>query len=584
MRFSFHGDPAFAGDGGAELHKVFALHHWKSLEKCDGRYVAQGGAALAKNCLAALCEEWHVAMSTAVVHFEPSAETLDSVDCVRFVGGGGLITYCKPDGVTFVHTLNTESGLCRKLLGMYGATGVAAVQHALISRAGASGRPHPLFGALCSVLSNIPEDVRTKAAPAVAVALRFSLARAATRRKLQEAEQEQTTMDLRCDVCAESEPSPLQQLSDLSSALPPLPPPPAKKKRSVDYILEGTSVRTNRHLSRFAAAPFLSRLLTEPAFSQALSRSSKILKKELIEAYVVVEALERTLGLGSSNGGVAWAEDTTRGRSPAGAAATSAAATSAAAPRPAAPSAVVDLCCGKGFLSLILALEYPHLPVLAVDSNAKIKTEHFDQLPNLTFVLADVTKAGFAEMLTVELNAALAARAVAEEEEAAATTAAATATTAAATATTATMTMTARNATEVAATKVAATEVAATEAAPLSCVAVGMHLCGALSPCAIDLFAATPCLSSLVLVPCCLDKRVDGALKLEARVLGIHPYEAKSRQLASMLRERAAAEVTVMREETMRTSAGGEATEGSDDAKNALIIGRKVSPLIPLES
>ena len=33
---------------------------------------------------------------------------------MRLAGGGGLLTYARADG-TFVHTLNTESGLLRKV-------------------------------------------------------------------------------------------------------------------------------------------------------------------------------------------------------------------------------------------------------------------------------------------------------------------------------------------------------------------------------------------------------------------------------------------------------------------------------------
>ena len=54
-----------------------------------------------------------------------------------------------------------------------------------------------------------------------------------------------------------------------------------RKKRSVDYLLEGESVKANRHLARFAAAPFLPLLLREPAFGSMLSRTSKALRKEI---------------------------------------------------------------------------------------------------------------------------------------------------------------------------------------------------------------------------------------------------------------------------------------------------------------
>ncbi|CAE7261136.1 unnamed protein product [Symbiodinium natans] len=41
-------------------------------------------------------------------------EGKDRILLHRFPGGGGLLTYCKDDGC-FVHTLNTESGLIRKI-------------------------------------------------------------------------------------------------------------------------------------------------------------------------------------------------------------------------------------------------------------------------------------------------------------------------------------------------------------------------------------------------------------------------------------------------------------------------------------
>ena len=49
------------------------------------------------------------------------------------------------------------------------------------------------------------------------------------------------------------------------------------------------------------------------------------------------------------------------------------------------------------------------------------------------------------------------------------------------------------------------------------CVALGVHLCGPLSPRAIALFEACERLSALILVPCCLDPRTDGELKAQAR-------------------------------------------------------------------
>ena len=99
--------------------------------------------------------------------------------------------------------------------------------------------------------------------------------------------------------------------------------------------------------------------------------------------------------------------------------------------------------------------------------------------------------------------------------------------------------------------------------------------------------------------------RTAGGLKQLARLQGIDPYEAKVRELAAMLERcgdaaaggdggdgggggsaegggggAAAVEVSVVREEQMRTH-GGAATEGTAGCKNALILGRKVDGLLP---
>ena len=42
MRFAFTGDGHYAGDGGAELERLYSLHRWKALNGCDGRYAARG--------------------------------------------------------------------------------------------------------------------------------------------------------------------------------------------------------------------------------------------------------------------------------------------------------------------------------------------------------------------------------------------------------------------------------------------------------------------------------------------------------------------------------------------------------------
>eukprot|EP00965_Chrysotila_dentata_P069596 2298733-Pleurochrysis_carterae.AAC.1 len=129
--------------------------------------------------------------------------------------------------------------------------------------------------------------------------------------------------------------------------------------RAVDYLLRGESVRSNRHLAAFASAPYLRDLLAEPRCDSLWRRSSKSLRKELIEAYSVVEALrDRVL----------------RGRT---------------------PGAVVDLCSGKGYLSLVLAHEFPTARVIMVDSNAAIRAGFVDAYERVQFVRTDIMATSF---------------------------------------------------------------------------------------------------------------------------------------------------------------------------------------------
>ena len=134
-RFAFVGDGLHCGDGGLELQRLWLEHPWRPLRGCDGRYV-QRGTQLSTLSLAALCEAWRVRGRSAVVSVRELAHATaggggsgggggggggdgssgggsggsggssDGVECLRLAGGGGLLTYCKPDG-SYVHTLNT---------------------------------------------------------------------------------------------------------------------------------------------------------------------------------------------------------------------------------------------------------------------------------------------------------------------------------------------------------------------------------------------------------------------------------------------------------------------------------------------
>lgn len=534
-RFAFVGDGLYCGDGGAELQRLWEKHAWKALGGCDGRFV-QRGSGLSSLSLSDLCDSWSVVTRTPVLRSVGDGEH-DAFDCVRVRGGGGLLSYCKADGA-YVHTLNTESGLARKLLALRGGTPVVRLVSALGDSLAA-----PLFASICALLARVPEPQRTTVAPALAASLRAVLARAATRSD--KAAALFPSRPVATDVCGDcgveggrvAAPAP-SEAAAASNAARESGMPRAPARRSIDFLLEGTSIRTNRHLQRFGRAHYLPQLIAHPAFESLLRRTSKVLKKELIEAFVAIEALEGLLTAAERARAATGAAEVANAHSKEESACTP---DDGHAPRHDLP-VVVDLCSGKGYLSLLLALEYPHLPIVAVDLNPKIKDEHYAAVPNLHFMRADILAPSFGADLEAAVDAALDGAAPGGDAASPAGDA-------------------------------GGDLCVSATAPPSSCIALGVHLCGPLSPRAIQLFDASPRMRALVLVPCCLDKRTDGELKASARVLRIDPYEAKTRQLASFLHG-AHADVSVRRDEAMRTQGGA---EGGAGCKNAVIVARKRS-------
>ncbi|CAE7658514.1 unnamed protein product [Symbiodinium microadriaticum] len=120
----FYGDGKYPGDGGAVLEKLWQGHRWKELRNCPGRYTTSDSEARGK-APARLLDDLKILSATV----EVVPEGKDRILVGRFSGGGGLLTYCK-DGGVYVHTLNTESGLIRKIdalqLSSYAATLLAA--------------------------------------------------------------------------------------------------------------------------------------------------------------------------------------------------------------------------------------------------------------------------------------------------------------------------------------------------------------------------------------------------------------------------------------------------------------------------
>ncbi|KAH9130695.1 hypothetical protein LEN26_008279 [Aphanomyces euteiches] len=112
---SFVGDGNFVHDGGDTLQELWEAWPWKMIPNCPGRYVVKKNKVLAamplEDVLATLTTKPKRVIETT------SEKPSDQVHVAVFADGGGVITYCKSNGA-FVHTLNTQSGLERKLAGL----------------------------------------------------------------------------------------------------------------------------------------------------------------------------------------------------------------------------------------------------------------------------------------------------------------------------------------------------------------------------------------------------------------------------------------------------------------------------------
>ncbi len=88
------------------FQEIFEKYQWKAIKNCPGRYTLVGGTVSAS--------------PTEFLHAEVKVRKLeqskasDEVLVVHFDDGCGLLSYRKDDG-TYLHTLNSESGLKRKI-------------------------------------------------------------------------------------------------------------------------------------------------------------------------------------------------------------------------------------------------------------------------------------------------------------------------------------------------------------------------------------------------------------------------------------------------------------------------------------
>ena len=117
----FVGDGRYPNDGGRALQRLWAHHiEWREIRGCPGRYTTTraSGDVVRHTSAAKLLDDLSTPFSS--IFFEPENKDPCSISRCHN-GGGGLVTYIKActKGLTsrqvYVHTLNTESGLIRKV-------------------------------------------------------------------------------------------------------------------------------------------------------------------------------------------------------------------------------------------------------------------------------------------------------------------------------------------------------------------------------------------------------------------------------------------------------------------------------------
>ena len=192
------------------------------------------------------------------------------------------------------------------------------------------------------------------------------------------------------------------------------------KTRAVDFI---TFDSANAHGRAFEASAWRSRLVNDRAF-ESLSKKNH-LKKEITEAYGALAAVRRAI-------------EGRRTR------------TNAKAEDDGGDLILFDLCSGRGFVSIVLASEFPNARVFMIDNDTTMNVEHVES---------------FGERLTFHALDAF-------HDE----------------------------------TETFIREIA--RAGPTKTVViVGVHLCGTLAHRAIELYERIHEVSSLVVSPCCLPRR-----------------------------------------------------------------------------
>jgi len=218
-------------------------------------------------------------------------------------------------------------------------------------------------------------------------------------------------------------------MGDGVSSDPGVPQARAPPRRALEYMLESERSLSNPHVAAFVSdIALLDKFRHDPNFSHWAKKSN--FRKEVTEAQGALGQIIRCIPMDERiHGNVDSISPST------------------SSPDHGEGLVFVDLCAGRGMLSIVLANRFPKSKVLMVDADPKIKLPHLASLPTVTHHLLDILSDDMSELIH---------QAVKESKRAT--------------------------------------------------IIVGIHLCGDLSRRTIDLFKTSNA-HALILSPCCLPRR-----------------------------------------------------------------------------
>lgn len=233
-------------------------------------------------------------------------------------------------------------------------------------------------------------------------------------------------------------------------------------RRKVDYVAEKID-EYPRYVAKWLKASWFPQIRQDPSFYSFLNH--KTLPKEFAESYEaykqVKECFKKSLQAPISTN--------------------SSSDTDVALMSPIADKSpkkdllFVDMCCGKGYLSVLLHFKYPQADIVMVDIAGKMNLDHLQNLPQIDFWMTDITTKKF----ITELN-------------------------------------------------LRASDYKAV-------ILIGIHLCGDLSEHFVNAFHDVPNAISMVLCPCCISKKKTDLLE-KARKESISNYTLWSQELLQMVK------------------------------------------------